>query len=131
MTVDAGGATRRYQVPLAARSSVPAGVPESAVISGAAAGTPLAVYDAVHDEDFRTGLAKALDAGVSVAGTSVNDVVHLIAELVENAISFSPRETKVIVSSNRIDYTLVNTSKPLDHALFSYLTMRERLTRVR
>ncbi|GAA2990086.1 hypothetical protein GCM10017559_07580 [Streptosporangium longisporum] len=44
-----------------------------------------------------------LSAGVSVAGTSVNDVVHLIAELVENAISFSPRETKVIVSSNRID----------------------------
>ncbi|MFC4057563.1 nitrate- and nitrite sensing domain-containing protein [Planomonospora corallina] len=41
--------------------------------------------------------------GVSVAGTSVNDVVHLVAELVENAISFSPRETKVIVSSNRID----------------------------
>jgi len=44
-----------------------------------------------------------LSAGISVAGTSVNDVVHLIAELVENAISFSPRETKVIVSSNRID----------------------------
>ncbi|GAT65582.1 histidine kinase [Planomonospora sphaerica] len=44
-----------------------------------------------------------LSGGVSVAGTSVNDVVHLIAELVENAISFSPRETKVIVSSNRID----------------------------
>jgi signal transduction histidine kinase len=44
-----------------------------------------------------------LSAGVAVVGTSVNDVVHLIAELVENAISFSPRETKVIVSSNRID----------------------------
>ncbi|GAA2860140.1 hypothetical protein GCM10010517_18750 [Streptosporangium fragile] len=44
-----------------------------------------------------------LQAGVSVVGTSVNDVVHLIAELVENAISFSPRETKVTVSSNRID----------------------------
>ncbi|GAA3115150.1 hypothetical protein GCM10010466_02740 [Planomonospora alba] len=44
-----------------------------------------------------------ISGGVSVAGTSVNDVVHLIAELVENAISFSPRETKVIVSSNRID----------------------------
>ncbi|WP_449062424.1 sensor histidine kinase, partial [Planomonospora algeriensis] len=44
-----------------------------------------------------------LSGGVSVAGTSVNDVVHLVAELVENAISFSPRETKVIVSSNRID----------------------------
>jgi uncharacterized protein (DUF58 family) len=34
-------------------------------------------------------------------------------------------------SANRIDYNLVNTSTPLDHALFSYLTTRERLTRVR
>lgn len=34
-------------------------------------------------------------------------------------------------AANRIDYTLVNTSSPLDHALFSYLTARERLTRTR
>ena len=34
-------------------------------------------------------------------------------------------------TSNRIDYTVVNTSEPLDRALFSYLTARERLTRVR
>jgi uncharacterized protein (DUF58 family) len=34
-------------------------------------------------------------------------------------------------STNRIDYTMVNTSTPLDHALFSYLSTRERLTRVR
>jgi uncharacterized protein (DUF58 family) len=34
-------------------------------------------------------------------------------------------------SANRIDYTLVNTSSPLDHALFSYLSARERLTRTR
>jgi uncharacterized protein (DUF58 family) len=34
-------------------------------------------------------------------------------------------------SANRIDYTVVNTSTPLDHALFSYLTTRERLSRVR
>lgn len=34
-------------------------------------------------------------------------------------------------SANRIDYTLVDTSSPLDHALFSYLSARERLTRVR
>jgi uncharacterized protein (DUF58 family) len=31
----------------------------------------------------------------------------------------------------RIDYNLINTSSPLDHALFSYLSARERLTRVR
>ncbi|MDQ3347628.1 MAG: DUF58 domain-containing protein [Acidobacteriota bacterium] len=34
-------------------------------------------------------------------------------------------------SGSRIDYTLVNTSLPLDHALFSYLSARQRLTRVR
>ncbi|WP_181871168.1 sensor histidine kinase [Sphaerisporangium album] len=42
-------------------------------------------------------------SGTAIVGQAVNDVVHLVAELVENAISFSPRETKVIVSSNRID----------------------------
>jgi uncharacterized protein (DUF58 family) len=34
-------------------------------------------------------------------------------------------------SEHRIDYTLLNTAKPLDHALFSYLSSRERLMRVR
>ncbi len=31
----------------------------------------------------------------------------------------------------RIDYVLLNTAKPLDEALFSYLGNRERLVRVR
>jgi hypothetical protein len=31
----------------------------------------------------------------------------------------------------RIDYTLLDTSKPLDEALFNYLGNRERLMRVR
>ena len=34
-------------------------------------------------------------------------------------------------SANRIDYTMLDTSSPLDHALFSYLSTRERLSRVR
>jgi uncharacterized protein (DUF58 family) len=34
-------------------------------------------------------------------------------------------------NANRVDYTLLNTSAPLDHALFSYLSGRERLSRVR
>jgi signal transduction histidine kinase len=44
-----------------------------------------------------------VQSGMAVVGQVVNDVVHLVAELVENSISFSPRETKVVVSSNRID----------------------------
>jgi uncharacterized protein (DUF58 family) len=34
-------------------------------------------------------------------------------------------------SEARIDYALLDTSKPLDHALFRYLSTRERLMRVR
>ena len=34
-------------------------------------------------------------------------------------------------SANRVDYSLINTSSPLDHALFTYLTARERLSRTR
>jgi uncharacterized protein (DUF58 family) len=34
-------------------------------------------------------------------------------------------------SEHRIDYTLVNTAEPLDRSLFSYLSSRERLMRVR
>ncbi len=34
-------------------------------------------------------------------------------------------------SEHRIDYTMVNTSEPLDRSLFSYLSARERMMRVR
>ncbi|MEV4167157.1 sensor histidine kinase [Nonomuraea dietziae] len=40
---------------------------------------------------------------VAVAGQAVSDTVHLLAELVENAVSFSAGDTKVTISSNRID----------------------------
>jgi signal transduction histidine kinase len=40
---------------------------------------------------------------ISVVGQAVTDVVHLLAELVENALSFSPRDTKVVVSSSRLN----------------------------
>ncbi|WP_283134206.1 sensor histidine kinase [Rhizohabitans arisaemae] len=41
--------------------------------------------------------------GTSVAGQAVNDTVHLVAELVENALSFSSGETHVTVSSRVTD----------------------------
>ncbi|MFD1540228.1 sensor histidine kinase [Nonomuraea guangzhouensis] len=42
-------------------------------------------------------------SAAAIAGQAVSDVVHLLAELVENAVSFSSRDTKVIISSSRID----------------------------
>ncbi|MEU8362949.1 nitrate- and nitrite sensing domain-containing protein [Nonomuraea sp. NPDC048882] len=44
-----------------------------------------------------------VESDVAIAGQAVTDVVHLLAELVENAVSFSSRDTKVIISSSRID----------------------------
>ena len=34
-------------------------------------------------------------------------------------------------TENRIDYTLLDTSKPLDTALFEYLLARERMSKAR
>jgi signal transduction histidine kinase len=36
--------------------------------------------------------------GIQVAGQAVNDVVHLVAEIVENATTFSPEDTQVYVT---------------------------------
>ncbi|WP_271216476.1 sensor histidine kinase [Streptosporangium carneum] len=44
-----------------------------------------------------------VESDVAVIGPAVSDVVHLLAELVENALSFSPKESRVTVSSSRID----------------------------
>jgi signal transduction histidine kinase len=36
--------------------------------------------------------------GIAIVGQAVNDIVHLVAELVENATTFSPEDTQVYVS---------------------------------
>ncbi|MEV6980725.1 nitrate- and nitrite sensing domain-containing protein [Sphaerisporangium sp. NPDC051017] len=41
--------------------------------------------------------------GAAVSGHAANDVVHLVAELVENALAFSPGNTRVVVSSSLIE----------------------------
>jgi maltose alpha-D-glucosyltransferase/alpha-amylase len=58
VTMDAVDIT--YQVPLAARASLPEGVPERAVVGTSHDDAALTVYDAVHDAEFRAGLARAL-----------------------------------------------------------------------
>jgi molybdopterin-guanine dinucleotide biosynthesis protein A len=35
------------------------------------------------------------------------------------------------MTRNQVDYAVFETSRPLDHALFAYLSRRERLSRVR
>jgi signal transduction histidine kinase len=42
-----------------------------------------------------------------VAGTAVNDIIHLVAELVENATAFSPPNTRIEVRADRVGTGLV------------------------
>ena len=58
----------------------------------------------------------------SVSGSAVADIVHLLAELLENATTFSPRTTQVIVSGHLapgggllIDITDAGMGLPEDH----------------
>ncbi|MGN9838667.1 nitrate- and nitrite sensing domain-containing protein [Nonomuraea sp. H19] len=44
-----------------------------------------------------------IPSGTLIVGPAVTDAVHLLAELIENAISFSPRESKVTVTSTPVE----------------------------
>ena len=41
------------------------------------------------------------------------------------------QELEQLFTGSRIDYTVLDTSKPLDYALFRYLSSREKMARVR
>jgi signal transduction histidine kinase len=43
-----------------------------------------------------------IQPGVAVSGTAVTDVVHLLAEIIENATTFSPNDTQVHVSAQEL-----------------------------
>lgn len=40
--------------------------------------------------------------GIAVCGPAVNDVVHLLAELTENAASLSPADTSIVISGRQL-----------------------------
>ena len=65
VVVSAASGDQLYQLPLAVRDSVPFGVPASAVVQPATPGSP-ALYDAVHDTEFRAGLSAVFAAASSI-----------------------------------------------------------------
>jgi uncharacterized protein (DUF58 family) len=65
------------------------------------------------------------------SGEQIPIVPEALAAQYRDLVQAHVRALTERFSANRIDYTLLNTSAPLDHALFSYLSSRERLARVR
>ena len=74
--------------------------------------------DASGFEDLETGEQIPV-----VPGKLKDDYRRMVADHLETL--------KSRFASNRIDYTLLDTSKPLDLALFQYLLARERLSKAR
>ncbi|WP_018638951.1 nitrate- and nitrite sensing domain-containing protein [Parafrankia elaeagni] len=60
------------------------------------------VLAAISEVEQYTRVKQTGAAPVSIAGSGVSDVVHLIAELLENATSYSPPVTDVAVSSHSL-----------------------------
>jgi signal transduction histidine kinase len=58
---------------------------------------------AVSEIEQYERVSLTVQPGISVRGQAVNDVVHLLAELVENATSFSAAETPVAVSGHLLN----------------------------
>ncbi|MFI7705271.1 nitrate- and nitrite sensing domain-containing protein [Nonomuraea sp. NPDC049480] len=54
-------------------------------------------------EQYQRVDARVTTAHAAVAGQAVNDIVHLVAELIENALSFSPQDSRVTVGTEAVD----------------------------
>ena len=65
------------------------------------------------------------------SGEQIPVVPEALAEQYRTLIREHSEALRSKFSELRVDYALLNTAQPLDHALFSYLSMREQLTRVR
>jgi signal transduction histidine kinase len=80
------------------------------ILSGATPGRgwrdPVPVLDvlraAIAEVEDYTRVEVASESPDSVVGTAVNDVIHLIAELVENATTFSPPNTRVEIRADTV-----------------------------
>ena len=80
------------------------------ILSGATPGRgwrePVPVVDvlraAIAEVEDYTRVDVISESRDTVAGVAVNDVIHLIAELIENAAAFSPPNTPVEVRADRV-----------------------------
>ena len=65
------------------------------------------------------------------SGEQIPVVPQAFAEQYRALIREHSEALRTKLSELRVDYALLNTSTPLDHALFTYLSVREQLSRVR
>ena len=94
-------------------------------------GNDLIVFHVLDPTELDFGFGDAQPFEDLESGEQLPVVPDVLADQYRELVKAHTTALGERFSANRIDYTLVNTSSPLDHALFSYLSARERLTRVR
>jgi uncharacterized protein (DUF58 family) len=94
-------------------------------------GNDLIVFHVLDQAELEFGYEDASSFEDLESGEQVPVVPDSLREQYRQMIRDHVAALGTKFSEHRIDYTLLNTSEPLDRSLFSYLSSRERLMRVR
>ena len=94
-------------------------------------GNDLIVFHVLDPAELDFGFEDASSFEDLESGEQIPVVPESLAEEYRSMIQAHIATLTTKFSEHRIDYTVLNTTEPMDHALFSYLSSRERLMRVR
>ena len=94
-------------------------------------GNDLIVFHVLDPAEIDFGFKDASSFEDLESGAQIPVVPSTLAEQYRALIRQHIQTLQARLTEHRIDYTMMNTSRPLDFALFSFLAARERLVRVR
>lgn len=94
-------------------------------------GNDLIVFHVLDPAEIDFGYDDASSFEDLESGEQIPVVPQSLAQEYRALVNAHIEALQTKFAEHRIDYTLLNTSEPLDRALFSYLSSRERLMRVR
>jgi uncharacterized protein (DUF58 family) len=94
-------------------------------------GNDLIVFHVLDPAELRFPYAEAASYQDLETGESVPVIPDYLREEYRNLVQQHIRKLTRSLGDNQIDYCLLDTSMPLDYALFHYLASRERMTRTR
>jgi maltose alpha-D-glucosyltransferase/alpha-amylase len=136
ITLDVGGATRSYHVPLAARLELPADAPAHVALARVGgAGQTVTLFDAAHDDAFRRHLARVLGEGCSAASAdgalrwivvpSGNERTLIAGDLPIRVCTAEQSNTSLVVG----DAAIVKLFRRLHEGINPDVEVTEHLTR--
>ncbi len=94
-------------------------------------GNDLIVFHVLDPAEIDFGYDDASSFEDLESGEQIPVVPQSLAREYRELVAAHIESLQTKFSEHRIDYTLLNTGEPLDRALFSYLSSRERMLRVR